>query len=49
MTMCDCGQPARGPVPASGQVPAHTCKQCSEDHCLIAQHLKAGGVLAPAR
>lgn len=33
-TCTECDRPARGPVPADDQCPAHTCRQCAE-HCMI--------------
>jgi hypothetical protein len=35
----ECTRPARGPVPADGEVPAHKCRQCAE-HCKIAEYVR---------
>lgn len=39
---CHCGRPARGPVPATHDAPAHLCRQCV-DHCALAAHLAGAG------
>lgn len=36
--VCDCGQPARGEVSGDGSCPAHVCKQCSAEHCLLSRY-----------
>lgn len=33
-----CDRPARGPVGPGVLAPAHTCKQCSEEHCSMEQY-----------
>jgi hypothetical protein len=39
-TRCtECSRPARGKVPANGEVPEHTCLQCRE-HCKITAYIR---------
>lgn len=35
-----CGKPARGRVPVGTLAPAHTCRQCSEEHCALEQYYR---------
>jgi hypothetical protein len=39
-TVCQCGAAPRRDVPATADVPAHYCGQCSEEHCGYARHLR---------
>ncbi len=39
VTLCGCGEPARGWVPVAGPVPAHYCRQCSPGHCEMAAYV----------